>query len=147
MPEIIWVDDKKLASENLDTLTDTIYDQVKHQKNNPSKKEIKKMPQKIQEIVNEKDLTQEERQKKLQICASTMFKGGQLAVSVAGYADTTMYASTTAVAASRPGVQGGTMYAMTGLAAAGTWAVAGIVAVRKSGLDYRKYKKGEMSED
>ena len=47
MLETICVDNKKLASDNLDTLTDTIYDQVKHQKNNPSKKEIKKMLQRI----------------------------------------------------------------------------------------------------
>ena len=43
MLETICQDDKKLAKESLDELTNTIYDQVKHHKNNPSKKEIKKM--------------------------------------------------------------------------------------------------------
>ena len=41
MLETLCAVDPELANKNLDTLCDTIYDQVKHHKDNPSKKEIK----------------------------------------------------------------------------------------------------------
>ena len=56
-----------MAKESLETLTDTIYEQIKHQKDNPSKKEIKEMLQKIRKIVNDDKLTAEEKDKKMQI--------------------------------------------------------------------------------
>ena len=63
--ESICVDDQKIADENLETLTDTIYEQMKHHKDNPSKEDIRKMLANIQKIVNDKELNQEQKQKKL----------------------------------------------------------------------------------
>ena len=54
---------------------------------------------------------------------------------------------TTATVASTMTLSTGTMYALTGLTSTFSWATAGVVAVAKSGLDYRKYKKGEMTQD
>ena len=39
------------------------------------------------------------------------------------------------------------MYALTGLTNTVHWATAGVVALAKSGIDYRKYKNGELSKE
>lgn len=44
-------------------------------------------------------------------------------------------------------LQTGTLYALTGLTSTVQWATAGFVVLAKSGLDYRKYKKGELTKD
>lgn len=59
--ETICQKDKKLAKESIDELTDTIYNSVKHQKDNPSKKEIRQMLIKIQEMCNDEQLTEQEK--------------------------------------------------------------------------------------
>jgi hypothetical protein len=41
----------------------------------------------------------------------------------------------------------GTIYTMTGLTSGLSWAAIGIVSAAKTGLDYRKYKNGELSKD
>ena len=61
MLETICQGDKKLAKESLDELTDTIYEQVKAQKNNPSKKEVRQMLERIQAMCTDEALTEEEK--------------------------------------------------------------------------------------
>ena len=70
-----------------------------------------------------------------------------MTLELAGYADTTVGAMATATTAGTMGLQHGTMYALTGMTGTIQWATAGIVVLAKSGLDYRKYKKGELTED
>lgn len=65
----------------------------------------------------------------------------------AGYADTTLCAVSTATTAGSMTLQTGTMYALTGLTSTIQWATAGVVVIAKSGIDYRKYKKGEITKD
>ena len=48
----LCVEDPELAKKNLATLTDTIFDQVKHMDNHASKQEIRRMLVSIQTTVN-----------------------------------------------------------------------------------------------
>lgn len=73
------------------------------------------MLQKIQSIVNDDDLTCEEKDDKLKIISQTLYNGGELTWQAVGYADTTLTAMTTATVAGGMGLQHGTMYALTGL--------------------------------
>lgn len=66
---------------------------------------------------------------------------------MAGYAETAVVATSVASTASTMTLQAGTMYALTGVTSVVSWAAAGVVAAAKTGVDYRKYKKGELSED
>ena len=59
-----------------------------------------------------------------------------------GVADTTLTAANTAIIASGMTLTSGTMYALSGLTSTFNWAFAGIVMTAKTGIDYRKYKKG-----
>jgi hypothetical protein len=58
-----------------------------------------------------------------------------------------LIASKTAAIASKMTLTSGTLYTMTGLTSGLSWAAIGIVSAAKTGLDYRKYKNGEMSKD
>jgi hypothetical protein len=44
-------------------------------------------------------------------------------------------------------LQAGTMYTLTGVTSVFSWATAGVVVAAKTGLDYRKLKKGEITEE
>ena len=55
--------------------------------------------------------------------------------------------SGTAVTAAQAGVMGGSTSIMAGLGSAGSWMFAGVVLTAKTGLDYRRYKKGEITKD
>lgn len=41
----------------------------------------------------------------------------------------------------------GTLYNLAGLANSTSWLTAGFVTAAKTGIDYRKYKKGEITKD
>jgi hypothetical protein len=105
------------------------------------------MLENIQTVVNDAALTDEEKDKKMQVISKALVQSGTYTMQFAAYADTAFGAMTTATVASTMTVSTGTMYALTGLTSTFSWATAGIVAVAKSGLDYRKYKKGEMTKD
>ena len=62
-------------------------------------------------------------------------------------ADTTIVATNTALVASTMTLSTGTMYALSGLTSVFNWATASIVMTAKTGLDYRKYKKGEITKE
>mgnify|MGYP000852336045 CR=1 FL=1 len=65
-----------MAKESLEILTESIYDNVKQKKDAPSKKDIKLMLLKIQAIVNDEKLTEEEKDKKLTVISQALYKGG-----------------------------------------------------------------------
>jgi outer membrane lipoprotein SlyB len=61
-------------------------------------------------------------------------------------ADLTLTATNTALVASGMTLTSGTMYALSGLTSTFNWALAGVVMTAKTGIDYRKYKKGDMTK-
>ena len=105
------------------------------------------MLENIQSLVNDETLTKEEKDKKMQTISKILVQSGQYTLQAASSLDTAFGAMTTATVASTMTLSTGTMYALTGLTSTFSWATAGVVAVAKSGLDYRKYKKGEMTQE
>ncbi len=101
----------------------------------------------IQGILNDKNLTVEEKEKKTQVLAKVLNKGGSISMQALSVADTTLVATNTALVASTMSLSTGTMYALSGLTSVFNWATASIVMTAKTGLDYRKYKKGEMTKE
>lgn len=127
---------------NLDQLVDIIYEQVKGQENAPTKDQIKGILKNIQTILTDKNLTEEEKDKKMQVVVKMLYSGGSFTMQALGVADTTLTAANTAIIASGMTLTSGTMYALSGLTSTFNWAFAGIVMTAKTGIDYRKYKKG-----
>lgn len=83
----------------------------------------------------------------MQFLSQALYKGGSLTFEYAGYADTALIATSTACEAGKMTLQAGTMYTLTGVTSVFSWATAGVVVAAKTGLDYRKLKKGEITEE
>lgn len=82
----------------------------------------------------------------MQVVVNMLYTGGNFTMQALGAADMTLTATSTAVVASGMSLTSGTMYALSGLTSSFNWAFAGIVITAKTGIDYRKYKKGEMTK-
>jgi hypothetical protein len=75
-----------------------------------------------------------------------LYEGGNMTMQAVAVADTALTATNTALIASGMSLSSGTMYALSGLTSTFNWALAGVVITAKTGLDYRKYKKGEITK-
>lgn len=82
----------------------------------------------------------------MQVVVKMLYEGGSITMQGLVAADMTITAANTAIMASGMSLTSGTMYALSGITSSANWVFAGIVMTAKTGLDYRKYKKGDMTK-
>jgi len=95
---------------------------------------------KIREILSDKNLTEEERNKKALAIATNMYNYGSNVVCG-------LTSALQGAAALQAGEHIGTAMMVTEATCAFSWVIAGVVVVAKSSIDYKKFKKGKITKE